>query len=235
MPKARKIVLFGYSSFGRQLYKNLSILGHRIRVVSDLDAEFIQSAKEDGIDITKLNVKRDDDILALGIDPDEDLLYCAMNKTANNLFLVLTLRTLLPTANIIAISNSFENTRKLEYAGANSVIDLYEATSRRVVNILTRPAVTSALDEIIYRRNDLKMAEIVLPEKSFLEGRYVKEIQFRRMDIILIAIIDKELGHELIFTDHRIDHRLDAGDTLVVLAKREALKVLQDRIFDDQA
>jgi len=233
MPKEKKIVLFGYSSFGRQLYKNLFVLGHRIRVVSGLDDEFIQSAKEDAIDITKINIKRDDDILALGIDPDEDLLYCAMNRTANNLFLVLTLRTLLPKANIIAISNSFENTRKLEYAGANSVIDLYEATSRRVVNILTRPAVTSALDEIIYRRNDLKMAEIVLPEKSFLEGRYVKDIQFRRMDVILIAIIDKELGQELIFTDHRIDHRLDAGDTLVVLAKREALKMLQDRIFDD--
>ena len=39
------------------------------------------------------------------------------------------------------------------------------------------------------------------------------------MGIILIAIIDKELGQELIFTDHRINHKLDFDDTLVVVAK----------------
>jgi len=230
MIEKRHIILFGYASFGRQLYRNLSRLGHDVRVVSGLDG-YVEQAKEDAIDITRINIKRNDDILSLGIDPDVDMLYCSMNKTANNLFLVLTLRTLFPQANIIAISNSFENTRKLEYAGANSVIDLYEATSRRVVNIMTKPAVTRALDDIIYKQNDLKMAEIVLPEQSFLEGHSVKDIRFKQYGVILIAIIDKELGHELIFTDHRIDHKLDAGDTLVVLAKQEALQRLETKIF----
>jgi voltage-gated potassium channel len=225
------ILLFGYGSFGRQLYKNLSKLGHNIKVVTSLE-EHENSVKDDGVEIVNINIKKNDDILSLKIDPKTDMLYCSMNKTANNLFLVLTLRTLYPHANIIAISNSFENTRKLEYAGANSVIDLYEATSRRIVNILTKPAVTRALDEIVYNQNDLKMAEIVLPQNSPVDGKFVRDIGFKKMGVILIAIIDKELGHELIFTDHRINHKLDDGDTLVVVAKDDDLNNFKRYLFE---
>ena len=227
----KNILLFGYGSFGRQLYKNLSTLGHDIKVVTSLE-EHENSVEDDGIKIVKINIKRNDEILSLGINQDVDMLYCSMNKTANNLFLVLTLRTLFPHANIIAISNSFENTRKLEYAGANSVIDLYEATSRRIVNILTKPAVTRALDEIVYNQNDLKMAEIVLAKNTPVDGKYVRDIEFKKMGVILIAIIDKELGHELIFTDHRINHKLDFGDTLVVVARDEDLSKFKRYLLD---
>ncbi len=224
------ILLFGYGSFGRQLYKNLSNMGYNIRVVTSLEEH--ENSVEDNVEIIKINIKRNDDILSLDINEEIDMLYCSMNKTANNLFLVLTLRTLFPKANIIAISNSFENTRKLKYAGANSVIDLYEATSRRIVNILTKPAVTRALDEIVYHQNDLKMAEIVLPKDSPIDGKFVREIEFKNMGVILIAIIDKELGHELIFTDHRINHKLDFGDTLVVVAKDNNLNKFKKYLIE---
>ena len=224
------ILLFGYGSFGRQLYKNLSKSGHSVKVVTSLEEH--ENSVDDGVEIVKINIKRNDEILSLGIDPKKDMLYCSMNKTANNLFLVLTLRTLYPDANIIAISNSFENTRKLKYAGANSVIDLYEATSRRIVNILTKPAVTRALDEIVYNQNDLKMAEIVLPKNSPVDGKFVRDIEFKKMGVILIAIIDEELGHELIFTDHRINHKLDDGDTLVVVAKDDDLNNFKRYLFE---
>jgi Trk K+ transport system NAD-binding subunit len=230
----RKIILFGYGNFGRQLYKHLSLLGYVVTVLSTKD-EYIQKADDDGIEAVKFDITKNSDILALNIDQSRDLVYCAMNQTANNLFLVLTLRTLLPHADIIAISNSSENTRKLEYAGANSVIDLYEATSRRVVNILTKPAVTKALDDIIYKQNDIKMAEIELPQNSFLDGASVQDINFKKMGVILVAIIDKELGHELVFTDHRINHKLDAGDILVIVAKIDDLKIFKERVREIRA
>jgi voltage-gated potassium channel len=211
------IFIFGYGSFGKHLYKHLSKLHKTIKVVVNKD----DSLDDENIDVIKINIKHNDDILALGINPKEDIVYCAMNKTAYNLFLVLTLKTLYKEINIIAISNSFENARKLKYAGANNVIDLYEATSRRFVNILTKPAVTKAVDEIIYKENDIKMAEIVLPKGSPLDEKYVSEIDFKKMGIVLIAIIDEERGHELAFVDRRVDHKLDAGDTLVVVAKNE--------------
>jgi voltage-gated potassium channel len=233
MKKKKRIVLFGYSSFGRQLYKNLHDAGHDVKVVSSIQ-EYVERGRKGNINITKINIKRNDDILSLGINPENDLLYCAMNKTANNLFLVLSLRTLFPTANIISISNSSESTRKLKFAGVDNVIDLYEATARRTVNVLTKPAVTKALDEIIYNHNELQMLEITLPENSFMEGRNVSEIGFKKLEVILIAIIDKEIGQELIFTDHRYDHKLDAGDILVLVGTTVNLKKLQDKLLIKQ-
>lgn len=228
----KNIFLFGYGNFGRQLYKNLSLLGHNIKVLT-ATAESIASAKEDKVDLIKINIKRNDDILSLNIDQENDMLYCAMSKTANNLFLVLTLRALFPFANIIAISNSLENTRKLKYAGANSVIDLYEATSRRLINILTKPAVTRALDEIVYKQNNLKMAEVVIPPKSFLVGMYVKDVYFKSMGVVLVAIIDKEFGHELVFTDQRMGQQLEVGETLVVVSKIDDLKIFKDLVHSE--
>lgn len=228
MIRKKNIILFGYSNFGRQLYKNLSVYGHLIKVVS-ADEDFIEQALSDKIDVININIKRNDDIKTLNIDKS-DLIYCAMNQTANNLFLVLTLRTMYPNANIISISDSSENTRKLKYAGANSVIDLYEATSRRVINMLTKPAVTRALDEIIYKQNNLKMAEIKLPEDSMFDGEFIRDIEFKAMGVILIAIIDHKLSHELIFIDHHINHELDAGDILVVVGEEENINKLQERV-----
>jgi voltage-gated potassium channel len=226
MNALKDIILFGYGSFGRQIYKHLSLRGHKVRVVSSNDKDIVPVDGDDVV-ITKINIKKNDDILDLNIDADNTIFYCAMDRTANNLFLVLTLKSLFPGANVIAISNSNETTRKLKYAGASSVIDLYEATSRRIVSSMTKPAVARALDEIVYNENDLKMLEIEIPDDSFLEGKFVSEIQFRAMGIILIAIIDKELGYELVFTDHRINHKLDSGDILVIVAKQEDIQKFQ--------
>ena len=232
MGKRKNIILFGYGSFGKQLYKKLRSRGHNIKVIVGFD-DYVEMESDASADITRINITRNDDILALNLDAKESIFYCVMNKTAHNLFLVLTLKSLYPDANVIANSNSKETTRKLKYAGASSVIDLYEATSRRIVNVLTKPAVSMALDEIIYKQNDLKMLEIELQENTFLEGRYINEISFRQMGIILIAIIDKELGYELIFTDHKINHKLDAGDILVIVAKESDIRKFQEMLEDN--
>ena len=229
MGKVKNIILFGFGSFGKQLYKKLRSRGHNVKVIVGFD-DYVEMESDASADIVRINITKNDDILALNLDAKESIFYCVMNKTANNLFLVLTLKSLYPNANVIANSNSKEATRKLKYAGATSVIDLYEATSRRIVNVLTKPAVSMALDEIIYKQNDLKMLEIELQENTFLEGKYINEIKFRQMGIILIAIIDKELGYELIFTDHKINHKLDAGDILVIVAKEDDIRKFQEML-----
>lgn len=227
--KKNNIIIFGYGSFGQYLHKSLFDASYNVKVVS-FDDGFIDKAHESDVEVIKMDIRKDSDILSLNINEYSDLLYCAMPKTADNLFLVLTLRALYKDAVIIAISNSHENTRKLKYAGASNIVDLYEATSRRVVNILTKPAVTKALDEIVYKQNRLKMAEIKIPKNSFIDGRSIDDIDFKGMGIVLIAIIDEELGHKFSFTDHRINHKLDENDTLVVVAMRDDLEIFKNKL-----
>ena len=53
-----------------------------------------------------------------------------------------------------------ENSRKILYAGANKVIDLYESTADRFIKSITKPAVTEAIDSMIYQNNEIKVAII---------------------------------------------------------------------------
>ncbi len=223
MAKKREVILFGYGSFGQHLYKYLRASGHHVKVISRLEENTLLGESHK-IDIRRINFKKNDEILNLGIDPRKHLLYCAMNKTAQNLFLVLTLRTLYPDAQIIAISNSAENARKLRYAGADNVIDLYESTARRITHNLIKPAVTKAIDEIVYHRSDIKMAELMIPPGSYLDGKHLSEIDLKSIGLIIIAIIDREMGSEVLVTDRRIDHRLDEGDILVIIGREEDIE-----------
>ena len=215
----KEVILFGYGKFGRQMYAQLSESGYHVKLATMQESND-QDAIEDNVkDIKRFNPKRNDSIRMLGINPVEHLLYCAMDHTSSNLFLVLSLRELYHDAVIVAVSNSEENTRKLKYAGANTIIDIYEASAQHLITNLTKPAVAEALNTIVFEKNDLKISEIVLEPDTILEKKFASQIDFYSKGLILVAIIDKEIGDDLIYISKGVDHKFDGGDTLVLAGK----------------
>jgi voltage-gated potassium channel len=56
----------------------------------------------------------------------------------------------------------------------------------------------------------------------------VRQLQIKdRNNLILIAIVDKELGKELHFIIGERDHKLDAGDILVVLGPSREIRAFK--------
>jgi len=226
----REIILFGYGKFGRHMYTQLTSNGYSVKLAT-MQEQNHQSATENHIkDIKKFNPKHNDSIKMIGINPNKHMLYCAMDHTSSNLFLVLSLRELYRDATIVAVSNSSENSRKLKYAGADTIIDIYEASAQHLVTNITKPAVAEALNTIVFEKNDLKIAEIVLEDDTFLEGRYTAQIDFYSRGLILIAIIDKEIGDELIYITKGIDHKFDGGDTLIVAGTSDDILKFKDEL-----
>jgi voltage-gated potassium channel len=217
----KDVILFGYGKFGRHMYAHLSRSGHHVRLATMVDSNYEEALADRIKDVKRFNPKHNESIRMLGINPERHLLYCAMEHTSNNLFLVLSLRELYHEAIIVAISNSEENTRKLKYAGADIVIDIYEASAQHLVTNLTKPAVAEAISTIIFEKNDLRIAEIVLEANTILEGKRAAQIDFYGRGLILVAVIDKELGDELIYLSKGVDHKFDAGDTLVLAGRAD--------------
>ncbi len=220
----KSIVLFGYGKFGRAMYRQLKAEGFHIRMATMNEVNYEAARRDEIADVRRFNPKHNDSIRALGIDEKRHLLYCVMDHTANNLFLVLSLRELYHNASIIAISNSEENTRKLRFAGADTIINIYDASAQHIISALSKPAVHEAIGAIVYGRNGLRIAEVELPEGTPLHGKKVGEIDFRAYGLILIAIIDRELGERLIYLSKGIDHVLDGGDMLVLAGTGEAIE-----------
>jgi voltage-gated potassium channel len=220
--ESRDIILFGYGILGHRIYEILSSNFSKI-YVADSNEEAIQRAKEDGI-VTAYHIDLIDDTALKELGLDHKILFCAMDNISHNIFLVLSLKSIANDSTIISVSTSAESSRKLKFIGADKVIDLYESSANRIVDIITRPSVTKVLDEIIYADNHIRIEEIEIPPNSFLEDKYVNEVDFRAYGLVLIGITDKELGDDFIFVSRGINHKFDAGDVLVLLGERPALE-----------
>jgi voltage-gated potassium channel len=133
---------------------------------------------------------------------------------------------------IIAIVDDSESEGKLLAAGANKIIDPYEICGRKVHEMLTKPDISDILDHTVFGRHDLNIAQIEIPAESFLEGVMVSELDLdnEQYNLILIGVVDKELGDQLHFTNGETDHELNAGDVLVVMGPSRGCRLFRDEV-----
>ncbi|MEW8209945.1 MAG: TrkA C-terminal domain-containing protein, partial [Candidatus Thiodiazotropha taylori] len=52
----------------------------------------------------------------------------------------------------------------------------------------------------------------------------------KKYDLIVIGVVDLELSNQLIFTNSGVDHRLDAGDILVVIGGKQEIERLRQGV-----
>jgi voltage-gated potassium channel len=115
-------------------------------------------------------------------------------------------------------------------AGADQVIDLYAVSANRIHNILTKPIATRFLEGFLDANHEYSFREIRIPEGSFLHGRTLGEVDFRRYGVIFIGMIDVELGNSFIFVTTGLEHKLDAGDIIVCIGHDEDLDRFEELI-----
>ncbi|NPA50972.1 MAG: TrkA family potassium uptake protein [Epsilonproteobacteria bacterium] len=219
--KDKSILIFGYGSIGKKVYERLSQEYEDILILEN-NLENIKKAKRDNIDRIKfIDIMKESEIEKLEIE--KKIIFCAMNDMAMNIFLVLAIRSINKDVTVISVSTSLENSKKLKFVGATKVIDIYEASAHRVVDIVLRPAVTHVLDEIIYYSKDFKIEEVELPPNAPINGKYVEDIDFEEFNLKLLGILDRELSDNFIFVTRGINHKFDAGDILVLLGRKKDL------------
>lgn len=226
---SKKILLFGYGNHGKFIAKGLDEDGLSVKVIeSNLD--FYTAAKEDGFeDALHIDVTKDEDLKAL--NPEEYAqIVCVMDDEHLNVFLTLSLRSLYTECYILALSDSIHTTKKLQMAGANKVIDLYEVSANKIHNILNRPVATKLLEKFVTEKDGISFQEMLIPEDSFLIGRMTDEIDFSPFGVLLLGMIDKELGHAFIFITAGINHKIDTGDTIVCIGDKEKLEAFEKEI-----
>jgi voltage-gated potassium channel len=219
----KRAFLFGYGRHGKAIAEGLKKELFRIIVLESDESNF-QASKEDGfIDTILIDVTKDAQLEELMIETGDQVI-CVMDDEHLNVFLTLSLRSLYADSFILSISDSIHTTRKLKMAGADKVINLYEVSANRIHNILRRPMATRLLDGFVTDRSEISFKEMIIPEGSFLDGRMTDEVDFGQYNVLLVGMIDEELGHSFIFITTGIEHKIDAGDTIVCIGKDDDLE-----------
>lgn len=226
---AGKIALFGCNRLGLQAASHLNRREYDF-VLVDRNKARVRLAQEQGFQAVLVDYRDDEGLRAIGIGRDITTIFCFFAEDSENVFLIISARTLDPSLKIVSVVESPEAEAKLRAAGADKIIDPYEISGRKIFELIKRPVVVDILDETVFGRHDLKMAEIEIPQGSPLDGKCLSELGLDvHYNLILLGVVDRERDKELRFVTSRIDYKLDAGDILVVLGpSREILAFKQD-------
>lgn len=223
----KQIAVFGYNSMSIELIKYLDLKQHEI-VVVDQDESNMAGAAEKGFTIIGTDYRIDANLEEVGIGRHINVLFCFFPDDSENIFLTISARALDKNLEIISIVDNPDSAEKLRIAGVNKIIDPYQISGRKIHQLVKNPDIASVLDQTIFGQDDLNMSEIQILPGSPLVNAMTSQLHLdEHNNLILIAIVDKELGEELHFTLGEKDHKLDAGDFLVVLGPSREIRAFK--------
>ena len=86
------------------------------------------------------------------------------------------------------------------------------------MKLLHKPLLLNVLDDLLFHDTDIDIEEITIKENTIFDGVYLDDLKnIDNKDVVVLGIQDKEISDKFIFFSTGINHKIDAGDTLVVL------------------
>ena len=227
MFKSPDIAVFGYDLLGRDVTDHFQLKKREFVVVDD-NAERLQKAAEKDYNTFLADYARNDDLIKLGIGSSIKTIFCLLSEDSQNVFLTISARALDPQLEIVSVCESEESAKKLMAAGANRVIDPYQISARKIVELIEKPAVVELLDNIVFGRQDLNISEIEITANSPLIGEKLSELKLdERYDLVLIGLENSEKGGEFMLVTRSPTKVLKEGDVLIVIGRSESIQQLK--------
>ena len=212
-----KIVLFGYNNLSFDVVARLDHKLHDVLIV-ETDPALVELAEQKGYKTVQIDFRSDKELKSVGIGNDIEVIFCFLTQDSENVFLTLSARAIDKKLNIISIVDSPQSAEKMIAAGANKIIDPYQICGRKIHEIIKHPDISNVIEHTVFGRHDLHVAEICIPRGSHLETTYMSDlISNEQYNLVIIGIVDKELGDDLHFSISEKDHKLDEGDIILVL------------------
>jgi voltage-gated potassium channel len=169
------------------------------------------------------NATQEEVLLTAGIDRARGLIS-VVSSDADNVYIVLTARSMNPSLTIVSRAGETGSEQKLRRAGANEVISPYELGGQRMAQTILRPTVVDFMDVALGEGIDLSLEEIPVGGKSDIIGKPLKDSGIRqRLDLIIVAI--KRLDGTMLFNPQP-DAPILHGDTLIALGSKVNLDKL---------
>ena len=223
---SRHYIVCGFGRTGSQIAEEFSLQKIPF-VVVDASEEAVQQAQQLGFMAVQGDATLDDTLHLLKLEA-ATCLVSALTSDAENLYTVLSARTLNPKVRIIARASSEEAIQKLQRVGADAVISPYITGGKRMAAAALRPQVMDFMDGIFSGGDrTYYMEEFVIdPPVCSQIGQTLSESQLRARTGVLIVAIQRNQGELII--GPTADVQLQAKDFLICLGTAEQLQSMND-------
>ena len=226
----KRIAVFGYSIMSLEVMTRLNEDQYSLVFIGKDESEAVLIA-EKGFDAKIIDFRNDEALKSIGIGADVDIIFCFYPRDSDNVFLTISARAIDKELIIVAIVDDPESAEKLLAAGANKIIDPYEICGRKTHDMLAKPDITNILDAAVFGRHDLHIAQIEIPQGSYLENIETSELKLdEKHNLILIGVVDRDSGEALHFAIGEKEYTLNAGDILVVLGPSREIRSFKEEV-----
>jgi voltage-gated potassium channel len=183
-------IVCGWGRVGRAVADDLVEAGQSV-VVVDIDTERVADVPYPTVvgDATL-----DSTLRAAGIERARALI-AALEGDAENLFVTLSARAIVPDLFIVARARQDESVPKLANAGADRVVNPQELGAARMASFVARPHVAEFVDVVMHERSlEFRMQEFDVPDGSPLAGQTLREADLRKRAGVLILALRRVDG-----------------------------------------
>lgn len=215
-------IICGFGRTGRQIALEFEAEGVSF-VTIDLELESIQTAQQLGFIALQGDATLDETLLKARIDRAV-CLVAALPSDAENLYTLLSAKTLNSQIRAIARASTQEALQKLQRAGADAVVSPYITGGKRMAAAALRPQVMDFVDGILTGADrQLYMEEFRLDSAVCpCVGQTLREARLRSQTGALVLAIRRTDG--TLIGGPTADTELMAGDLLICMGTAEQLR-----------
>ena len=218
------VLLCGFGRVGRGAAAELARSGHPF-VVLDSDERRVERAVRAGMLAMAADCTLDENLREAGVERARGLI-AALATDADNLFLILSAKSINPR--LVVTSRVSEETaeHKLRRAGADALFMPYSVTGHRLAQAILRPHVFEFLDSTTGAMGlNVGIEQVLVGHDSPFASRSIRDLQLRRqLGVIVLAI--RRATSEMLFNPPA-DALINGGDYLVVMGGPEELAKLE--------
>lgn len=228
--KYQGAIVFGFNEYAKQIALQIADAYPSFAVFVMNDAEYAE-AVEAGLETERFDLSENWKSIEERFSIEKLIVFCALENDAENIFLTISLRSVFEHLPIFALAGDEESAAKLKSAGANKVMPILQITANIITELLEKPTVTGVLHDILYENSSLMIAQLVVPQESFVIGKYLHDIDWgREYDVLVLAVVDHELSATFSFTARGHNHYIDPDDILVVVGYADKIEMLAKKL-----
>jgi voltage-gated potassium channel len=217
-------IVCGYGRIGQLICREFAAKPVPFIVVEQ-DSQLCAKLDESGRLYVQGDATHDEILLSAGIRQAKGLITAVTSDSAN-VYITLTARGLNPDMFILARASEEGSEIKLKRAGANKVVSPYTIGATRMAHAMLRPSVVDFIEIATGDQElELQLEEIRVAPDSRLAGTTLLSSDIRKKHGIIIVGIRKD-GAKILFNPGS-STLIAAGDTLITLGERPAIKDLE--------
>ncbi len=215
-------IICGFGRTGQQIALEFATEGIDF-VVIDLNTEAAATVTEQKYAMVQGDATLDETLMRAGVERAA-CLVAALPSDAENLYTILSAKTLNPTIRAIARANTAEALQKLERAGADAVISPYITGGKRMAAAALRPQVMDFVDGILTGGDRSFYLEEFLLKSDYCPcvGQTLHQAQLRMKSGVLVLAIKR--ADTTLVVGPTADTTLQEGDMLICMGTEAQLR-----------